>query len=571
MLIATLFPLTVLASTVTYDLEASWMRASPDGFERSVIGINGEWPLPTLYATKGDTVTVTLKNSLGNVSTSLHWHGIFQNGTTNMDGSVGASQCSIPPGSSLTYNFTLNQSGTYWYHSHLKGQYPDGMRAPFIIADPDMPFKNDYDEELVISLSDWYHDFTMDLAKSFLSVGNPTGAEPVPDSALMNETQNLNVKVAPGKTYLIRLVNLGAFANQRFWIEGHQMKVVEVDGVWTEPKDASIIYLAVAQRCSVLVSTTNSTGANFPMVTSMDTDLFDAIPDGLQWNTTGWLVYDDSKPKPAPKVLDTFDDFDDFTLVPQDRLPRFPEPDHTITLDLYMDNLGDGANYAFFSGQTYVSPKVPTIYSVMTLGEDAANVSVYGDNTNAYILEKGQVIEVIINNQDPGKHPVHLHGHNFQVVAREAADTGDAPANLTDAGTPGLPMRRDTITLWPTSYARVRFIADNPGVWLFHCHIEWHTISGLIATFIEAPLEVQKSLKIPDDHLAVCKAEGVPTAGNAAGNTVNHFDLTGENKSPAPLPAGFTARGIVALVFSCIAAFLGCAVIAWYGYAPLKQ
>lgn len=87
--------------------------------------------------------------------------------------------------------------------------------------------------------------------------------------------------------------------------------------------------------------------------------------------------------------------------------------------------------------------------------------------------------------------------------------------------------------------------------------------TGLVATMIEAPLEMQKTLSIPDDHYANCKDLNVPTAGNAAGNTVDVFDLKGENRAVAPLPAGFTAKGIVALVFSCIAAFAGIAAIAW--------
>lgn len=74
---------------------------------------------------------------------------------------------------------------------------------------------------------------------------------------------------------------------------------------------------------------------------------------------------------------------------------------------------------------------------------------------------------------------------------------------------------------------------------------------------------MQKTLSIPEDHFAACKAGGNAISGNAAGNTINVLDLAGENKSVAPLPAGFTARGIVALVFSCISACLGMAVIAW--------
>lgn len=80
---------------------------------------------------------------------------------------------------------------------------------------------------------------------------------------------------------------------------------------------------------------------------------------------------------------------------------------------------------------------------------------------------------------------------------------------------------------------------------------------------VEAPMELQKSMAIPEGHYAVCRDSNTPTAGNAAGNTIDTLDLTGENKSPPPLPAGFTVRGIVALVFSCVSAFVGMAFIAW--------
>lgn len=128
---------------------------------------------------------------------------------------------------------------------------------------------------------------------------------------------------------------------------------------------------------------------------------------------------------------------------------------------------------AFFSDSTYVIPKVPTIYSVMTLGDAATNAAVYGANSNAYVLNRGQVVEIIINSEDPGKHPFHLHGHNFQIIERSLEDGGSLPANVTDDGTPDFPIRRDTISVWPNGNARLRFVADNPGVWLFHCHIEW--------------------------------------------------------------------------------------------------
>lgn len=132
-------------------------------------------------------------------------------------------------------------------------------------------------------------------------------------------------------------------------------------------------------------------------------------------------------------------------------------------------------------------------------------------------------------------------------------------------------MRRDTILVRPNGHLVLRFRSDNPGVWLFHCHIEWHVASGLTATIIEAPLSVQRQLdgKIPQDHWDVCRAAQIPTQGNAAGNTKNLEDLSGENKSPGRLPDGFTGRGIAALVMSVVSAFLGIAVIGWYGMKPV--
>lgn len=287
---------------------------------------------------------------------------------------------------------------------------------------------------------------------------------------------------------------------------------------------------------------------------------------------TGWLVYDDTKPKPAPKEIEAFEPFDDFKLVPYDKEGALDKVDHSITLDLKMDNLADGANYAFFNDITYVRPKVPTLYSVLSTGQNATNPAIYGSNSNSFILGTNEVVEIIVNNDDPGKHPFHLHGHVFQVVERSEDDAGfydpTAVSNI-----PTTPMKRDTVLVRPNGYAVLRFRSDNPGVWLFHCHLEWHVASGLVATIIERPLDIQQQLsgKIPDDHWKVCEAGNVPSKGNAAGNTVDLLDLTGENKSPGKLPAGFTPRGVVALVFSCVAAFLGMATISWYGMQPIKS
>ncbi len=237
-----------------------------------------------------------------------------------------------------------DQSGTYWYHSHQRAQYPDGLRGALIVLDPEDPYKDQYDHEVVLTLSDWYHDLMQSLLPGFLSVGNPSGAEPVPQAALMNDTQNLTVSIQPGKTYMFRIINMGAFAAQYVWFEGHTMQIVEVDGVYTEPTEANMLYVTAAQRYNVLVTAKNDTSANFAFVGSMDEDLFDQVPKGLNPNVTGWLVYDNSKPKSPAKTIDAFEPFDDFTLVPQDKQGLFDHVDQSVTLDLKMGNLDDGAN-----------------------------------------------------------------------------------------------------------------------------------------------------------------------------------------------------------------------------------
>ena len=124
---------------------------------------------------------------------------------------------------------------------------------------------------MVLTLSDWYHDQMQTLIPGFMSKTNPTGAEPVPNAALINDTQNLTVGIEPGKTYLFRVVNMGAFAGQYLWIEGHKMRIVEVDGVYTKQAEADMVYISAAQRVSFLLTAKNDTGANFPIVASMDT------------------------------------------------------------------------------------------------------------------------------------------------------------------------------------------------------------------------------------------------------------------------------------------------------------
>lgn len=185
---------------------------------------------------------------------------------------------------------------------------------------------------------------------------------------------------------------------------------------------------------------------------------------------------------------------------------------------------------------TYLTQKVPSLYTALTVGPQyASSPAVYGVNSNPIILKKGEVVEIVLNNNHGNLHPWHLHGHVFQVVQRSGPNTGPFTAYGELAP---YPVRRDTIMANIESHIVVRFTADNPGVWLFHCHIEWHVEAGLTVTLIEAPEELG-NLQIPQDHLNSCRKYGSQTAGNAAGNLKHPLNLNGSVTEPSTNVTGF--------------------------------
>lgn len=118
---------------------------------------------------------------------------------------------------------------------------------------------------------------------------------------------------------------------------------------------------------------------------------------------------------------------------------------------------------AFFNNVTYIPPVVPSLYTALSTGAAATDAEVYGDYTSSYVLKKGDVVEIIVNNNDTGKHPFHLHGHNFQVVYRTPWNFGEFEPSTEVRDFADVPMRRDTVMVTPMGNMVLRFVADNPG------------------------------------------------------------------------------------------------------------
>lgn len=342
-----------VAKTHTLNYTASWVKANPDGLhEKKMIGFNGEWPLPDIHVEKGDRVQVYLTNGFDDgTATSLHFHGLFQNTSLGnqiqMDGPSMVTQCPIVPGQTYLYNFTVpEQVGTFWYHAHMGAQYGDGMRGAFIIHDPEEPFQ--YDHEKIIILADHYHENYEVVTEEFLSRYNPTGAEPIPQNILFNNTMNVTLDFTPGETYLFRFLNVGLFVSQYIILEDHEMTVVEVDGIYVKPNVTDSIYLSAGQRMSVLIKAKDKMPTrNYAMMQLMDETMLDAIPPELQLNQTIQMTYGHALPQAASLNIEDCDldrATNDFYLEPLIERDLLSHYDHQIVMDVRMINLVIGVN-----------------------------------------------------------------------------------------------------------------------------------------------------------------------------------------------------------------------------------
>lgn len=173
----------------SYDFTISRGVIAPDGYQTSVLLVNGGYPGPTIEANWGDTIQVTLHNNITGPEegTALHWHGFLQTDTPWEDGVPGVDQCPIAPGKSYTYSFKAELYGTSWYHSHYSAQYSGGAIGPIVVYGPT---NKPYDIDIgPVVLSDWYHTNYNTLVQKTLA---PATAPVKSDNNLINGKNNFN-------------------------------------------------------------------------------------------------------------------------------------------------------------------------------------------------------------------------------------------------------------------------------------------------------------------------------------------------------------------------------------------
>ncbi|RIA97880.1 Multicopper oxidase [Glomus cerebriforme] len=499
--------------TKIFDLTLKRVTLAPDGFTRSLATINGQYPGPTIEVIKGDRIVMNINNKLGE-PTAIHSHGMFQRGTPWFDGVAGQTQCLIPNDYKFTYDFSVpDQAGTYWYHSHATTQYVDGVVGALIIHDPDDPYLNEYDEEILVMLTDYHHKESKDLLKSFLSPASG-GDEPVPDNGLINGKNNFNCSQAPrgstcvdnaglakfefvhGKRYRLRIINTSAFSSFFFSIDKHEMEVIEVDGSYTKRNKIHRLPINVAQRYSVIV-TANQPVDNYIMRSEFQKT---CMPDGAsKLSVVKAIVHydgasEDSKPISAPwkDFLEECIDLKHETLQPlyDEKVPKATKE---MELTIAFHNNSKGVVIAFLNESSY-EPDIsfPTLNRIF-----AGKANNLPRSRNAFTFDKvGEVVDIAFINTDDGEHPFHMHGHQFWLL-------GFGNGTKVDRGKLNTvnPIKRDTSTIPANGWTVFRFVPDNPGVFA------WHLQSGLLLQLIEFPEKIKK-LEPPKEWFDLCNSKG---------------------------------------------------------------
>ncbi|OIW34384.1 hypothetical protein CONLIGDRAFT_567606 [Coniochaeta ligniaria NRRL 30616] len=555
-----------------YNWTIQEIEANPDGVFRPMLTINGMFPGELIRCNEGDTIVVNVVNH-GVNATAIHFHGIFQNGTNHMDGVPGVTQCPIASGGSFRYEFTVDgQAGTYFYHAHQAAQALDGLVGPFVVHARDEKENpaNTYTSDRVVLVQDWYYDMSSGLLKEKLSPGYE-GA-PIPDGALINGANKVDcslhperrcdsstasfasLDLAPNENHRLRIVNVGAFAWFQITVdEHHDLPVVEIDGTNIEPAPESSILIAPGQRYSVILSANQSAQDAYWFRARMMKHCFseNVMPqEGFQEvqavvrytsAATGVSKDDAALPTTSPNGNHAVECRDMNTVRTYTPTPPNPAPEsahHSYYLRVniqigawrlergvlntssYRPNLSSPTLHRVVSGLTAGNPSYRVAQGVNSLAFDPARELVISHSGPA------EVVDVVLQNFDEGNHPFHLHGHKFFVLgAGHGYFPGYAALGLKPEGKGLLdpnngtvvanPVRRDVGTVEGFGWSLVRFVADNPGVWLFHCHLAWHSESGMAMQFVSR-LDVLGNWTLPAANRGLCEVAGEELRKGAA-------------------------------------------------------
>lgn len=534
------------AEVVTYDWRLTPIMTSFDGVLLETLGVNDKPSNEAVIEVElGQEVEVRVTNEL-HTATCLHWHGMKQLGTQEMDGVSGVTQCFIEPNTTAVYRFTPDKAGTFWWHSHHKTQYAFGLRGPLIVHAPESDLRTcekEVDVEYTIQLGDIYHTEPLGPALWDTIAINNRGRFNCTAAALNSLTEcypdqplsSFNFK--GGNKYLLRLISMAAMAPFEFSIDDHEFQVIAADGEPVEPTQLiNSIFINAGQRYDIIVEAKNDTHGvdsfwmrakgltGLPwLVRSAATGLPGFNDEGLAIIRYDAANTSDPTTRQCQETV-TVNEFD-FTPVSPAVLPTTPSDRSVVQFNI----TAEGGVISLDGGEYYslAIPHEPPLLTISN-GSTTANLPV---TANARAIEYGKHIEVVLVNLMNEQHPFHLHSHTPWVVGSGQASVEDIYNNILPPSKLEGPMMRDVYTVPPcdtdennncinVGYLILRFTADNPGVWMMHCHIDWHMDIGLAMIFVEGEKELQE--KGPDSFssslLSVCKGESEQVTAHSVGS-----------------------------------------------------
>jgi FtsP/CotA-like multicopper oxidase with cupredoxin domain len=441
-------------SPITLDAEMRTLEI--DGKSASVMGLRQPGGEQGLSIRVNQPFNVTLQNNLG-VPTAIHWHGLHP--PNNQDGVPGLTQPVINPGASAHYNFPTLPSGTHWMHSHQGLQEAFLLAAPLIVHNPSDEPRDE--QQIILFLGDF--SFTPPteiyarlrkpsasamamsgkMAGGKMSMGKPDANDVDYDAYLVNDrtlTDPEVIRVEKGARLRLRIINGSSGTNYFISLGDLKGELIATDGMPVQPVSGSLFPLAIAQRIDVRVQLPQD-GA-FPILGLREGS---TEQTGIILATREASIEKLPVQRATPSGLLTLDMERQFVATE----PLAPKAiDRSFDLRL----TGNMAKYEWSINGIVFDTKNP--------GGQPAQVHV----------KQGQRVALKFINETGMSHPMHLHGHSFQVIEINGRQMNGA--------------LRDTVLVTPKTSVTVAFDAKNPGIWYVHCHVLWHLAAGM-ATLVK--------------------------------------------------------------------------------------
>ncbi|CAN6478191.1 unnamed protein product [Victoria cruziana] len=497
---------------------------------KTIITINGLFPGPTLYARRGDVITVNVRN-LAKYNITIHWHGLRQPRNPWSDGPEYITMCGIRPSYNFTYTLIFSEEeGTIWYHAHSDWSRAT-IHGAIVVYPPNgvlYPYPRPYKEYIVI-ISEWWTSDVMQVLEDGLVSGRGFAES---DAYMINgqpgdlyscsKQNTTRFHMEPGKSYMLRVINAAMAYGHYFAVANHNITLVGRDGAYVSNESVEYICISPGQGMDVLIAADQTPGLYYMAAKPYNANtalVFDNTTTTAIVEYTGYEGTNTTSATPFP-TLPAFNDSqavmnfvrrqrsmvdaNHSIIVPTNVTRRlsFAFSINYLSCETCTNNPKIAAsvnNVSFLTPsmdilQAYhrnisgiYTPDFPNFTKVFnftstnfTMAEEWATTG-----TKVVVLEYNETVELVMQGTNMNgqiNHPLHLHGHSFFVMARDFGnfdpDNDPKRFNLVD------PPYENTVGVPASGWVAVRFRAVNPGVWLMHCHLERHFSWGMIVVFI---------------------------------------------------------------------------------------